>query len=172
MEFGRLPLRDWVSAPWLMDADPGRSTRREIRSSSSALLSDRPGIGDTIYINRILEPDGAGHGAGAYLEVRDHCAALVRVLGHLKIEQKVQARVRTSTGLWLGLLGHGLLLPLGLGLLDQALLACVLMLDLCALRNGVERRLVVNTVDKTGDESRVAEDLSIRKVVNVRSRMG
>lgn len=78
----------------------------------------------------------------------------------------------TAAGLLLGLLGLGLLLPLGLSLLDQALLACVLMLDLCALRNGVERRLVVNTVDKTGDESRVAEDLSIRKVVNVRSRMG
>jgi hypothetical protein len=77
----------------------------------------------------------------------------------------------TAAGLLLGLLGLGLLPPLGLSLLDQALLACVLMLDLCALRNGVERRLVVNTVDNTGDESRVAEDLS-RKVVNIRSRMG
>jgi hypothetical protein len=41
---------------------------------------------------------------------------------------------RTSTGLRRGLLlGLGLLLPLGLGLLDQALLAGVLVLDLCAL---------------------------------------
>jgi len=69
----------------------------------------------------------------------------------------------TAARLLLGLLGLGLLLPLGLSLLDQALLACVLMFNLCALRGGVERRLVVNTVNNTGDESRVAEDLSIRR---------
>lgn len=80
--------------------------------------------------------------------------------------------IHTTGRLLLDLLGLGLLLPLGLSLLDQALLACVLMLDLCALRDGVERRLVVDTVDNTGDESRVAEDLSIRNVVNIRSRMG
>ena len=80
--------------------------------------------------------------------------------------------IHTAGRLLLDLLGLGLLLPLGLSLLDQALLACILMLDLCALRDGVERRLVVDTVDDTGDESRVAEDLSIGKVVNIRSRMG
>jgi hypothetical protein len=57
------------------------------------------------------------------------------------------------------LLGLGLLLVLGLGLLDQALLASVLVLDLCALGDGVEGRLVVDTVDETGNESRVTEDL-------------
>lgn len=40
---------------------------------------------------------------------------------------------RTATGLCLGLLGHGSLPPLGPSLLDQALLAGVLMFDLCAL---------------------------------------
>ena len=44
----------------------------------------------------------------------------------------------TAASLCLGLLGHSALLPLRLGLLDQALLACVLMLDLCALRLRVE----------------------------------
>ena len=51
-------------------------------------------------------------------------------------ETEVEGKVasRTSTGLRGGLLlGLGLLLPLGLGLLDQALLAGVLVLDLCAL---------------------------------------
>lgn len=67
---------------------------------------------------------------------------------------------RTSAGLCLGLLlGLGLLLVFGLGLLDQALLASILVLDLCALGNRVERGLVVNTVNETSNESRVTEDL-------------
>lgn len=69
---------------------------------------------------------------------------------------------RTSAGLCLDLLlGLGLLLVLGLGLLDQALLAGVFMLNLCALGDGVERGLVVNTIDETGNESRVTEDLGV-----------
>jgi hypothetical protein len=59
----------------------------------------------------------------------------------------------------LGLLGLGLLPPLGLSLLNQTLLAGVLVLDLGALGLGVEGGLVVNTVDETGNESRVTEDL-------------
>lgn len=67
---------------------------------------------------------------------------------------------RTSAGLCLGLLlGLGLLLVFGLGLLDQALLASILVLNLCALGHRVEGGLVVNTVDETGNESRVTEDL-------------
>lgn len=67
---------------------------------------------------------------------------------------------RTSAGLCLGLLlGLGLLPVFGLGLLDQALLASILVLDLCALGHRVERGLVVNTIDETGNESRVTEDL-------------
>ena len=69
---------------------------------------------------------------------------------------------RTSARLCLGLLlGLGLLLVLGLGLLDETLLASVLVLDLCALGDGVERGLVVDTVDETGNESRVTEDLGV-----------
>jgi hypothetical protein len=61
------------------------------------------------------------------------------------------------------LLGLGLLLVLGLGLLDQALLAGVLVLDLRALGDGVEGGLVVDTVDDTSNESRVTEDLYLRR---------
>jgi hypothetical protein len=56
-------------------------------------------------------------------------------------------------------LGLGLLLVFRLGLLDQSLLASILVLDLCALGHGVEGGLVVDTVDETGNESRVTEDL-------------
>lgn len=67
---------------------------------------------------------------------------------------------RTSASLCLGLLlGLGLLLVFGLSLLDQALLASVLLLDLCALGHGVEGGLVVEAVEDTGNESRVTEDL-------------
>lgn len=66
---------------------------------------------------------------------------------------------RTSAGLCLGLLGLGLLLVFGLGLLDQALLASILVLNLRALGHRVEGGLVVDTVDKTGNESRVTENL-------------
>lgn len=59
----------------------------------------------------------------------------------------------------LGLLGLGALLPLGLSLLDQALLAGILVLDLGALGDRVEGRLVVDSVDETGHKSRVAENL-------------
>ena len=57
------------------------------------------------------------------------------------------------------LLGLSLLLVFGLSLLDQALLASVLVLDFCALGHGVEGGLVVDTVNETGNESRVTEDL-------------
>lgn len=78
----------------------------------------------------------------------------------------------TATGLCLSLLGHCLLLPFSLGLLNQALLARVLMLDFCALSLGGKRRLAVNTIDETGNESRVTENLYRRKVVNIQFRMG
>lgn len=51
-EFGRLPFRERPSAP-LTVAEPGRSTRREIRSSSSALLSERLGTGETTYSSHV-----------------------------------------------------------------------------------------------------------------------
>lgn len=53
-DVGRLPLRDWLSAPWLREADAGRSTKREIRSSRSCLFSERLGIGDIIW-QRLLD---------------------------------------------------------------------------------------------------------------------
>jgi hypothetical protein len=69
---------------------------------------------------------------------------------------------RTAGGLRLGLLGLGLLPPLGLGLFNQTLLAGVLVLDLGALGLGGEGGLVVDTIDETGNESRVTEDLEWR----------
>ena len=65
----------------------------------------------------------------------------------------------TARGLCLSLLGLGLLPPLGLSLLDQTLLAGILVLNLGALSLGVEGRLVVNTIDETGNKSRVTEYL-------------
>lgn len=52
-----------------------------------------------------------------------------------------------------------LLLPLGLGLLDQALLAGIFTRGFGLLGAGGDGGLVVNTVDETGNESRVTEDL-------------
>jgi hypothetical protein len=46
-ELGRLPLREGPS-PSLFEVDEGRSTSRDMRLSSSALLSARLGTGDTI----------------------------------------------------------------------------------------------------------------------------
>jgi hypothetical protein len=57
------------------------------------------------------------------------------------------------------LLGLGLLPVFGLGLLDEALLASILVLNLGALGHGVEGGLVVDTVNETGNEGRVTEDL-------------
>jgi hypothetical protein len=53
-EFGLLPFREGPSA-WLTEADPGRSTSRAIRSSSSALLSERLGTGDTTFADGMSE---------------------------------------------------------------------------------------------------------------------
>jgi hypothetical protein len=47
-ELGRLALRGEPSPPSLREADPGRSTRRDMRLSSSSRLSARLGDGDTI----------------------------------------------------------------------------------------------------------------------------
>lgn len=66
---------------------------------------------------------------------------------------------RTARGLCVDLLGLAALLPLGLSLLDQALLACVFMVYVCALGRRADRRLVVDSVNETGNESRVAENL-------------
>lgn len=46
------------------------------------------------------------------------------------------------------------------------------MLDFCALSLRGNGRLVVNTVDETGNESRVTENLYHRKVVGIRFHMG
>jgi hypothetical protein len=54
-EFGLLPLREGPS-PSLWETDAGLSTKRDIKLSSSALLSARLGIGEMIYflsVNRI-----------------------------------------------------------------------------------------------------------------------
>ena len=47
-ELGRLALLGEPSSPSLRDADPGRSTRRDMKLSSSSRLSARLGDGDTI----------------------------------------------------------------------------------------------------------------------------
>lgn len=77
----------------------------------------------------------------------------------LEVELGVLEIGNGARGLRLNLLGLGLLPPLGLGLLDQTLLAGVFVLDLGALSLRADRRLVVDTIDETGNESRVAEDV-------------
>ena len=56
-------------------------------------------------------------------------------------------------------LGLRLLLPLGLGLLNQALLAGIFAVGLSTASGSGERGLVVETVDETSHESRVTENL-------------
>ena len=70
-----------------------------------------------------------------------------------------QKRAPRRTSAVLRVLGRRLLLPLCLGLLDQALLAGVFAFGLGMLSTGGDRRLVIETVDETGNKGRIAQNL-------------
>ena len=75
-------------------------------------------------------------------------------------EKTSSQKTHTSTGLCLrSSRGSGLLLPFCLSLLNQVRLAFVFTGGFRMSSLGVERRLVVDTVEETGYESRITENL-------------
>ena len=79
-------------------------------------------------------------------------------------EKTSSQKTHTSTGLCLrSSRGSGLLLPFCLSLLNQVRLAFVFTVGFRMSSMGVERRLVVDTIDETGYESRITENLYLRK---------
>ena len=77
--------------------------------------------------------------------------------------QSMEKLAPRRTSAVLRVLGRRLLLPLCLGLLDQALLAGIFTFGLGVLSSGGDRRLVVETVDETGNEGRIAQNLDGRR---------
>ena len=79
-------------------------------------------------------------------------------------EKTSSQKTHTSTGLCLrSSRGSGLLLPFCLSLLNQVRLAFVFTVGFRMSSMGVERRLVVDTIDETGYESRITDNLYLRK---------
>ena len=77
--------------------------------------------------------------------------------------QSLEKLAPRRTSAVLRVLGRRLLPPLSLGLLDQALLAGIFAFGLGVLSSGGDRRLVVETVDETGNEGRIAQNLDGRR---------